>query len=138
MHGEEMKYFLVILLSLSSSLYSYIGEDINGLWNNPKHETFIELDTGWNYQENYYDGTFLLHTGGMDSYSGFLQLKGNKLILDFNRISNNSYSEDLDYRIEFTVYVGVRKSGLRYIKLISIRENNKYWNIGPLYFRHYK
>lgn len=131
-----MKYLLLLLMLSTSNLQAYIGEEIDGLWSNPMQEMFIEFESGWNYEKKYTDGNFHYYHGGNYSQDGTFILKGNKLMLYFERESNMYDSRQLDFKVNFIVELSTLKSGLRYIKLndITTKGKNK-WIMAPLYFR---
>ena len=128
-------------------IITYEGEEILGTWGNIKSETFIEFESSVDneyWEKNILNGTFEYYTGGNWTHTGNFSFKGNKLTLNFTHLKNRSEEREDEFKENYSVKMGVTRSGLRYMKLTNLdnrlynlhkKNKNVQIEIGPLYYR---
>lgn len=131
-----MKILLLALLLVSSAARAYVGETIDGLWGNVKHEAFLEIDgyaTRAYFEDNVWEGDFTYYNGGNYAHKGKFEFKGTKLTLFFEYIENTVQKEEYVRTEHYRVVMGIDKSGARYIELWQ--DDKKKPSIGRFYHR---
>ena len=133
-----MKYILLLILLISSSLKAYVREEVFGTWGNVMAESYIKLESDINTE--YWDGKgingiFHSYDGGSWGYDGKFELKGNIMTLYYSKMSNRVDEKEMTAVIKQRVVFGFTSAGLRYLKLSKYGKSKKEYDLGMFYLR---